>query len=182
MKFIKSILILGLIITVSNLGLAQGRGRGKGMGRGRGMQSSERTFVQPCYGMNNKIDLSSPVFISGKVTMVDRVRFENMDNAVHLSIKNDKGRSIIHLGPETYLKDKNIIFKIGDEFKGLAYKGEYDKKEALFAGEIEIDGKKIVLRDKNGIPAWKDSLKSSRGKGRGRGKGGRGGQGSSYRY
>jgi hypothetical protein len=63
----------------------------------------------------------------------------------------------------------------------LVYKGEYNKKEGLFAVEVRIDGKKIVLRDKNGIPAWKESLKSLRGKGRGKGKG-RGGQGRGNRY
>ena len=176
MKNFKVLLVFMVVIGLTTLTFAQGRGQGKsrgqGKGRGQGQNSSSESFVQPCFGMNPTLNLSAPILIEGKVTMIDTVRFgEDIGNGIHLSIEGKGGRSVLHIGPESYFKEKEIVFKSGDQFKGIVYKGEYNKKPALFAADIEINGEKILLREKNGIPLWKDSLRSKKGQGKRRGQG-----------
>ena len=122
--------------------------------------------------MNSTLNLSTPIMVNGKITYIEKVRFgSDLSNGIHLSVKDKDGIRVIHMGPESYFTKEEIIFKLGDTFKGIVYKGEYNKKPALFAADIKLNDEKILLREKNGIPVWKDSLRSSMGQGKGQGRG-----------
>ncbi len=176
MKVFKIIFVFVVIIGMASLTFAQGRGQGKGrgqgQGRGMGQKQNDNNFVRPCYGTKNNLKLSNPIFITGKIVNIERVKFaKGLSDAIHITVKDEKGIRLIHMGPEFYFTKEKITFKPGDQFKGIVYKGEYNKESALFVANIDYKGKKISLRDKNGISQWRGSQGTGRGQGNGRGQG-----------
>ncbi len=164
MKFLKIMLVILVVNGMAAVIFAQGRVQGRGMGQGLNQNS-----MRPYYGMKNQLDVNNPIMFDGKITKIETVRLWSYSRGgIQLTVKDKKGIRLIQMGPEFYFVEKKIIFKIGDKLKGISYKGEYNKKPYLFAVNIEINGKKILLRDKKGLAVWRNSLRYGRGQGRGR--------------
>jgi len=159
MKFNKIRLVLFLMSALTTFIFAQGRSQGRGMRNGLNQNS-----MRPYYRMNNQLDINNPIIVEGKITYIETVKLWNHSRGgIQLTVKNKKDAKRIQMGPEFYFKDQKIHFKKGDIFIGKTYRGEYNKNLYLFAADVEINGKKFILRDKNGFPVWRNSLGYRRG-------------------
>lgn len=74
---------------------------------------------------------------------------------VHLTLATKDGPKDIHLGPSSYLADKNFTINKGDalEVTGSLVK-MMGNMEAVIAREVKKGSETLVLRDKNGMPLW----------------------------
>lgn len=142
------ILTLVLMVVVSNLfftsdSFAQ-RGRGWGAGRGRGDR---------CCRMYNP---ETAERISGEVVSVDEiVRGKDGFYGIHLTVETDKETVTVHLGPGWYIENQDTKIEVKDKVEITGSKISYDDKTALIAYEVRKENDTLVLRDENGIPAWR---------------------------
>jgi len=77
-----------------------------------------------------------------------------MHRAVVLVLKTDKETIPVHLGPEWYIERLDIKILKGDAIKVKGARVSLSDKPVIIAGEIEREGKTLVLRDASGIPVW----------------------------
>jgi hypothetical protein len=157
---IKKMMIVTLVVLAMTTAVfSQGRGRGI------------------CY---RQIQVQTPVVIEGKIIKIGTFDYGRgrYGEGLHLFVLNNGQESEIHLGPQTWLNNQGLDLKQGDKVKIKVYKGTlYNGNPALFAAEVTgpKGGKSIMLRDANGFPMWRQSLRG--GKGRGLNRGARQGQG-----
>ncbi len=96
------------------------------------------------------------VTVSGEVTKVETTTMKHHGSdyhGVHLYMKTRDGEVEAHLGPEEFV-EKEITLKKGDKLTVEGSKTEYDNTTVIFAGSITKDGKKVILRNDDGIPVW----------------------------
>ena len=79
---------------------------------------------------------------------------KRMHRAVVLVLKTDKETIPVHLGPEWYIERLDIKILKGDAIKVKGARVSLSDKPVIIAGEIEREGKTLVLRDASGIPVW----------------------------
>jgi hypothetical protein len=74
---------------------------------------------------------------------------------MHLTLATKDGSKDVHLGPSSYLTDKNFTINKGDtlEVTGSLVK-MMGNMEAFIAREVKKGSETLVLRDKNGMPLW----------------------------
>ena len=107
-------------------------------------------------------DPNTEVTVSGTVQDVQQhTGRRGRWTGTHLVLNADSGVFDVHVGPTSYLTQKQFSFAKGDTIKVLGSKVQVGNKEALLAREITKDGKVLTLRDAQGVPQW------SRGKARG---------------
>ena len=148
----KQLLITSLaVLAMTALVLAQGRGTGL------------------CY---REIHTQSPVIIEG--TIVKIVEFAwgkgRYGKGIHLLVRANGQESEIHLGPQAWWNEQGLPLQPGAAVKIKAYKGTLNNgSTALFAAEISNPalGKSITLREANGFPLWRQSLRAGNRMGRG---------------
>ena len=152
----KQLAIISLaVLVMSTMALAQGRGTGL------------------CY---RAIQTQSPVMIEGTIVKIETLDWGKgrYGNGIHLMVRAKNRESEIHLGPQAWWNEQGLPLQQGDKVKIKAYKGTLNNgSAALFAAEVSnaAQGKSITLREANGFPLWRQSLRKGRGMGRGYGRG-----------
>ncbi|GAX62031.1 glutamate-1-semialdehyde aminotransferase [Candidatus Scalindua japonica] len=146
----KILILIMLMITVfvsANESFAQ-----RGMGRG-----------SEVWGLENQYCLSyipdTVETIGGEVIRVEKVSPEKgMFYGVHLIVKTGEETISVHLGPGWYLQGQGVMFEPGDKVEITGSKVAFDEEEAIIAAEITKGDKILKLRDKNGLPFWRDRM------------------------
>lgn len=132
---------------------------------------------QPQYanraGRLHTFDVSTAVEISGVIAKVENCNLGTGQyaNGINLTVDDGKQQAIVRLGPIAYLNDNNWTFKQGDKIIVKAFNGTGDFAGEFFASEVILGGKSLLLRDRYGLPLWRQSLRGGRGMGPGRGYG-----------
>lgn len=75
-----------------------------------------------------------------------------------LFLKTDEGRIVIYLGPAAYFLQHNFQIKAGDTLKVTGFPVVQFSIPLVQARVVKIRGKKLKLRDKNGLPLWPAAL------------------------
>lgn len=153
---IKKLMMVSLVVlAMTTVVFSQGRGRGW------------------CY---RQLQVQSPVMIEGKIVKVGTFNYGRgfYGQGLHVFVQSNGQESEIHLGPQAWMNNQGLQLKQGDTVKIKVYKGTfYNGNPALFAAQVTgpKGGEAIILRDKNGFPMWRWSLKGGKGRGYGRGAG-----------
>jgi DNA/RNA endonuclease YhcR with UshA esterase domain len=73
----------------------------------------------------------------------------------HLTLKLADGKTIeVHVATTQFLKAYEFIFKSGDQVEVTGSKVKFQGVDTIFAREIKRGNEIMVLRDKEGKPAW----------------------------
>lgn len=129
------------------LTLATGAWAQRGMGRGAGWGPGDS------YGrMYNPTTVET---VSGEVARVDKFTpGQGISYGVHLTLKTDQETIPVHLGPGWYVEQQGITLAAGDKVEVTGSRVTYQGKPAIIAAQVKKDGKILMLRDANGVPAW----------------------------
>jgi hypothetical protein len=107
----------------------------------------------PRKGMRN-YDPSTEVTVKGTVEDVQQQQGRHGWNGTHLVLKTDTENLEVHVGPSSYLTEKQFSFAKGDQIEVVGSKVKLGAKDILIAREITKDSNKLVLRNAQGIPMW----------------------------
>lgn len=80
-------------------------------------------------------------------------------SGLHLLVKANEETIDVHLGPISYIEGQNFQFEPGDM---LEIKGDYftdSQSPAMTAIEVKKDNETLILRDEDGFPMWRASLR-----------------------
>jgi len=112
-------------------------------------------------------DRSNETTIEGRVEILgdfpqDKLGYRNgMKRGVKhcgLFLKTKNGRLVIQLGPTAFFLSHNCQIKVGDTLKVKGFQVSEGKMTLVQASEVKTRGKKLKLRDKNGLPLWPAAL------------------------
>jgi hypothetical protein len=93
--------------------------------------------------------------ISGTITEVLKMRpGHQMHTGTHIRLKTEKENIEVHVGPDWYLEKNEIRPRENQKVAITGSRIEMDGRPIIIASEITQDGKKVRLRDNNGIPLW----------------------------
>ncbi|HVA01441.1 MAG TPA: hypothetical protein VMV34_07280 [Terriglobia bacterium] len=98
--------------------------------------------------------------VKGTVEEVKTVAGRHGWHGTHLTLKTEDKTLDVHLGPESFLKEKGFSLAKGDRVEVIGSKVNYKGGEAIVAREVKKGGETLVLRDAQGIPKW--SMKGRR--------------------
>ncbi len=101
-----------------------------------------------------RYDPSTETTIQGTVENVEQTTGKAGWPGVHLSVKSDGETLNVHLGPADFISGQQFSFSKGDAVEVVGSRITYNSKPAIIAREITKDGKRLVLRDAHGFPAW----------------------------
>jgi hypothetical protein len=103
-----------------------------------------------------RYDTSKEITISGTVEKVeDRVqaRQGRRLGGTHIFVGNGATYEI-HIGPTSFLSEKNKSFSEDDEVQVRGSKVEWDGSTVLLAREVKRGKEVMTLRNEQGIPLW----------------------------
>jgi hypothetical protein len=73
----------------------------------------------------------------------------------HLLVKTGDQTILVHVGPETFLKEMDVAYAKGDEVEVVGSKiKNTEGQDEILAREVSRKNSSLVLRDKKGIPIW----------------------------
>lgn len=107
----------------------------------------------PSKGMRN-YDPKTEVTVKGTIENVQLQTGKGGWSGTHLILKADTAIIDVHVGPSSYIAQKQFAFAKGDTVVVVGSKVTISDKEALLAREITKDGKTLVLRNARGVPEW----------------------------
>lgn len=139
--------LLAIAVTVllaAPLTLAQRMGQGKGM---------------PKYDPANEVTVQGTV---EEVKEQTHLIGQRKQTGTHLVVKTDKETIEAHLGPSSFLAEKNFAFAKGDQIEVTGSKAKIASADVLLAREIKKGGQTLTLRDAKGVPAWSMGRRSRR--------------------
>ncbi len=92
--------------------------------------------------------------IAGEITEVNSIQPNDQSRrGTSLEIETSDGSvRTVHLGPTDHLTQQGVNLREGQRVTIIA--AQADRRNYLLAQQIEVDGKRIELRDKNGAPQW----------------------------
>jgi hypothetical protein len=126
------LLVVLLLVTFTSIVWAQ-RGRGTGMPR-----------------YNPKTETT----LSGTIEDLQLQTGRYRGTGTHVILKTDSGTMEVHVGPTTYIEKQQFLLAKGDHIEVLGSQVKIGGKDAFLARQITKEGKKLVLRDQNGVPLW----------------------------
>jgi hypothetical protein len=137
------------IIILGAIPLLQGQQKGKGMmmyntGTETTIKGTVESLDQGAQGMMMKTGLGM---------------------GTHLAVKTAEGDKQVMLGPTQFLADKGFSFAKGDQIEVTGSKVAMGGSEYLMAREVVKDGKTLVLRNRDGRPAWSGGAGAKAGRG-----------------
>ena len=106
----------------------------------------------PGMGMPN-YDPKSETTVTGAVQEVQQHQMMG-HQGTHLMVKTDTGELEVHLGPSSYLAQQKFSFAKDDQVEVTGSMVKMGGKDALLARQVKKDGKTLVLRNAQGVPAW----------------------------
>lgn len=148
MRIIKSLLVIGLCLSLGGPALAQpggGQGMGPGPGQGPGMG--------PGRGMGRMYNPQTVTTIKGTVESLGP-KGRRMQHESRI-IKTDQGNIMVHLGPVWYMDQHKIVLNPGDAVEVTGSKMEMAGGTMMVAKEVKVGGKTFQLRDDQGVPLWR---------------------------
>jgi hypothetical protein len=94
----------------------------------------------------------------GRVEAVDQ-RICEICKCAELSVtlKSGSERLEVRLGPKNYFEQRDFHLSAGDMIEVTGIQFTKRGKEVVLANEVRKAGEKLVLRGKNGRPAWIDA-------------------------
>ncbi len=98
--------------------------------------------------------------VSGEIIDVyEATSRQGYRSGLHLLIKANEETIDVHLGPISYIEGQNFNFEPGDalEIKGDRFKDS--PMPTMTAIEVTKDNETLTLRDDDGFPMWKASLR-----------------------
>lgn len=129
-------------------GARAGRGPGLGVGgggRGWGIDSEFGRMYNP----------ASVIEVEGEVLGVEFVAAPGaIGRGVHLRVGTASGAMTVHLGPEWYLDNQEMVIEPGDRVTVRGSLVGYEGEDVLIAGTLAREGEVLELRDARGVPRW----------------------------
>ena len=121
--------------------------------RGKGEKENwEWGLGSPCCEIYNT---EASVTIIGEVVSVDKITPRRGSfYGIHLMVKTDKEILSVHLGPEWYIENQDTKIEPKDNVEIKGSRTKFHTKLDVIAYEIRKGKEILVLRDKNGCPAW----------------------------
>jgi hypothetical protein len=107
----------------------------------------------PAKGMRN-YDSNAEITAKGTVEEVLQVQGKGSWGGMHVILKAETENLEVHLGPSSYISQKQFSFAKGDQIEVLGSKVKLGTKDVLIAREVTKDGRTLVLRNSQGIPVW----------------------------
>lgn len=138
--FITAFAIFGALMLLTDESLAQ-RGRGGGWG--------PATQYGRMYNPQTVETVSGEVVKEEKITPV-----KGMSQGIHILLKTEKGTIPVHLGPAWYIDNQDVTIKEKDKLQVTGSRINFQGKPAIIAAEVVKGDQILMLRDKNGVPAW----------------------------
>lgn len=104
-------------------------------------------------GMRN-YNPATETTLKGTITDVQQQTGTRGWSGIHLVLSTDSGSFSVHVGPSSYVTEKQFSFAKGDAIEVLGSKVTLSGTETILAREIKKEGKTLVLRNAQGIPEW----------------------------
>lgn len=95
--------------------------------------------------------------LKGTVEQVKSVSGRHGWHGTHLMLKTADKTVDVHLGPESFLKEKGFNLAKGDPIEVIGSTVSLKSGEAFIAREVKKSGATLVLRNAQGIPKWSRS-------------------------
>ena len=107
----------------------------------------------PCCSMYNPETAET---FKGEVVSIDEIpRGKEGIYGIHVLLKTDKETISVHLGPGWYIEYQDTKIEPGDKVVVTGSKITYAGKTAIIAYEVKKGDAILVLRDNDGVPAWR---------------------------
>jgi mono/diheme cytochrome c family protein len=153
MKSVKLFGFLAMIFLAANLGMAAPQ---QSTGMNRGM-----LHYNP----------ATETTLKGTVEEVKRFTPGGGWTGTHVVLKTDKGPVDVHMGPSSFLAEKQFTLAKGDQIEVTGSETKYNGTEVLIARQVKKGNQVLTLRNANGVPLWSGRERSSMGPGMGSGMG-----------
>jgi hypothetical protein len=101
-----------------------------------------------------RYDPKTETTLTGTIDEIQLHSGHHRGTGTHLLLKTDSGTIEVHVGPTFYLEKQQFPLAKGDRIEVVGSKVKIGNDDVLLAREISKDGKKLVLRDRSGIPLW----------------------------
>jgi hypothetical protein len=95
--------------------------------------------------------------ISGTIQDISTKDAYGVKDALHLKVKADDGQTYwVHVGPKSFLDQKQVKFNKGDQITVNGAKTFIDREAWILANDISSKGGEVLqLRDDKGTPLWR---------------------------
>jgi hypothetical protein len=105
-------------------------------------------------------DTKAETRVTGTVATVERITGPGgggrmMGGGIHLTLKTATESIEVHLGPASFLTEKNLNVAEGDTLAILGSRVTIGDKSVLLAREVTKGEKTVALRDESGRPLWR---------------------------
>jgi len=138
---------------------AGGSGQGMMMPPGGGMPMYDKATEATIVGVVDKV-IEEAGMMRGRAGMQGAMG--GAMTGIHVMLKTDAGDIEVHLGPSTFLKEKELTVATGDRLEVIGSKVTMMGAPAFLARQVKKGDATVVLRDESGRPLW------AMGRGRGR--------------
>jgi DNA/RNA endonuclease YhcR with UshA esterase domain len=103
-----------------------------------------------------KYDSSKESTFKGTITEVkDRECPVSHGMGSHFMLKLADGKTYeVHVAKTSFVKDLELVFKVGDEVEVTGVKLTFQDADAILAREIKLGNDLFTFRDKSGKPVW----------------------------
>jgi hypothetical protein len=94
--------------------------------------------------------------VTGEVASVAKFTpARGMSPGIHLRLNTGHETISVHLGPAWFIDKQGFGIAPGDTLEVTGSRITFDGKPAIIAAELKKDGQVMMLRDRNGVPAWR---------------------------
>lgn len=103
-----------------------------------------------------KYELGKVAEMRGTIVTVGTVaNVEPDQDLVRLRIRLEAGREVVvHAGPASFAQQRALDLRPGCDVRIVGAPCVFDERTVVLAGKLEVDGKSVSLRDKDGMPTW----------------------------
>ena len=138
--------VVGAVLCVGAMALAQQKGAAGGGGGGWGPQGQFARLYDP----------KTVETVKGEIEKVERVApMKGMSSGIHLVLKTDKGTLSVHLGPEWYVEGQSVKLAPKDQVVVKGSRVAIGGEAALIASEVTKGDEVLKLRNESGVPVWR---------------------------
>jgi hypothetical protein len=123
--------------------------------------ASVRAQPQGRGGGGPRYDVSTEATVTGAVESVERIeaslggRGRRGLSGTHLTLRTATEAVEVHLGPTTFLAEKNVAISKGDTLTITGSRVAVDGERVFIAREVKKGGTTWTLRDAAGLPLWR---------------------------
>ena len=103
-------------------------------------------------------DPATVIDIMGRITDVWEVPYSSLDSleGLNLAVKSGSETLDVYVGPADFVKIFGVTFVEGDKIEVIGSRVMFGDGDIVLAAEIRIADATMVLRDKEGVPYWRD--------------------------